>query len=66
MRHKKVFENGQGIVEYILITALVALAAMTVFRTFRTDVSEAYRKAGRALVDGVDESLSNPGSQSSE
>lgn len=58
MAFKRVlFEKGQGIVEYILVTALVALAAMAIFRTFRSDVGEAYRKAGAALVEGVDESL---------
>lgn len=60
-KSRKVFDKGQGIVEYILITALVALAAMAMFRTFRSDIKEAYQKAGTALVQGVDDSL-NPGS----
>ena len=46
-------EKGQGIVEYILVTALAALAAVAVFRTFREDVKEAYRRAGQTLVQGV-------------
>lgn len=54
---RMLFEKGQGIVEYILITALVALAAMAMFRTFRSDIQEAYKKAGTALVQGVEDSL---------
>jgi Flp pilus assembly pilin Flp len=51
--------QGQGIVEYILITALVALASIAVFRTFRTDISQAYRRAGEALVQGVEDGVSS-------
>ena len=51
------FHKGQGIVEYILITALVSLAAMAIFRTFRADIQEAYDKAGKALIQTVDEGL---------
>lgn len=46
--------KGQGIVEYILVTGLVALAAIAIFRTFRGDLEEAYRKAGETLVQSVD------------
>lgn len=56
------FENGQGIVEYILITALVALAAVSMFRAFREDISSAYQKAGDALVQGVEDSITQPDS----
>jgi Flp pilus assembly pilin Flp len=57
--HKK----GQGIVEYILITALVALAAVAMFKAFREDVRTAYKKAGESLIQGVEESVtSEPGS----
>ena len=49
---------GQGIVEYVLVTALVALAAVSIFRTFRDDLRTAYRRAGEALVQGVEDSLS--------
>ena len=59
MMKKRVFvAKGQGIVEYILITALVTLVAVAVFRTFREHGKEAYRKAGKALVQGVSESAS--------
>ena len=51
-------QHGKGIVEYILITALVALAAVAMFKTFREDVRTAYKKAGEALVQGVEESVS--------
>lgn len=58
VKSKRLFENGQGIVEYILVTALVALAATAVFRTFRTDLQKAYEKAGDALVAGVESGVS--------
>ena len=62
-KKRVLFDKGQGIVEYILVTALVALAAITMFRTFRADVQEAYQKAGSALVQGVEDSVSlNSGS----
>jgi len=48
-------DTGQGIVEYILVTAVVALAALGIFRAFRADVKEAYQKAGSALVQGVED-----------
>lgn len=59
MRIKKnSYQAGQGIVEYILITALTALATIAIFRSFRADVSTAYKKAGEALIRGVDEGAS--------
>ena len=59
MRSLKTHDHkGQGIVEYILITALTALATVAIFRAFRSDVSLAYKKAGEALVRGVDEGVS--------
>ena len=45
--------RGQGIVEYILITALVSLAAVAIFQTFRDDIAEAYRRAGATLLSSV-------------
>jgi Flp pilus assembly pilin Flp len=60
-KKKKVFEKGQGIVEYILITALVSLAAITIFKMFREDVHTAYQKAGQALVQGVTDSVATDG-----
>ena len=51
-------EKGQGVVEYILITALTALATVAIFRAFRSDVSQAYQKAGEALVKGVEDGVS--------
>lgn len=50
------FESGQGLVEYVLITALVVLAAVGIFRSFRKDLQDAYRQAGQQLVQGVGES----------
>ena len=45
--------RGQGVVEYILITALVSLAAVAIFQAFRDDVAEAYRRAGDTLLASV-------------
>ena len=57
-KRSKLSRRGQGIVEYVLVTALVSLAAIAMFRAFRDDLSNAYRRAGEALVQGVDDSLS--------
>ncbi len=57
-RDKHVSKRGQGIVEYVLITALVALAAVSIFKTFKSDISTAYKKAGEALIQGVEEGSS--------
>lgn len=54
-RNKK--QTGQSVVEYILVTAFVALAAIAIFRGFRADLSEAYEKAGEALLRGVNQGL---------
>ncbi len=61
MRFKKKTEQGSGIVEYILITALTALATVAIFRTFRSDVTVAYEKAGDALVKGVEDGIADGG-----
>lgn len=63
-RRRKNQYRAQGIVEYVLITAMVALATITIFKTFRADLTTAYKKAGDALIQSVEESLT--GSQSSE
>jgi Flp pilus assembly pilin Flp len=55
--------SGQGIVEYILITALVALAMVAVFKAFRADVSRAYQTAGQALVQGVQDGVASDPAQ---
>lgn len=59
LNKRTVFESGQGLVEYVLITALVVLAAAGIFRSFRKDLQEAYRKAGQQLVQGVNEPASS-------
>jgi Flp pilus assembly pilin Flp len=51
--------KGQGVVEYILITAFVALATISIFKAFRENLRQAYQKAGDILVSGVEESLNN-------
>ncbi|MBV9080922.1 MAG: hypothetical protein JO102_07380 [Elusimicrobia bacterium] len=54
MRNRK---RGSGVVEYILITALVSLAAVAIFKTFRTDVAEAYQRTGETLLNSVQEDV---------
>jgi len=56
--------RGSGVVEYVLITAFVALATIAVFKTFRSDITEAYKKAGQALVKGVEEGSSTSSGKS--
>ena len=51
--------RGNAVVEYILITALTAIATIAIFRAFRSDVSQAYKKAGEAMIQGVEEGVSN-------
>jgi|GEM_PF-5797338 len=64
MRLKKLFfTSGHGIVEYILVTVMVSLAAIAIFRAFRADLQKAYQKAGETLVHSVDDGLKeSPGS----
>jgi Flp pilus assembly pilin Flp len=42
-------EEGQGMVEYVLIIALVALAATAGMRTFASAVNSAFGKVGSLL-----------------
>jgi Flp pilus assembly pilin Flp len=42
-------EGGQGMVEYVLIIALVALAVTAGMRTFATAVNSAFSKVGSLL-----------------
>lgn len=58
LRNKLQARRGQAVVEYILLTALTALATIAIFRVFRGDIATAYKKAGQALVNGVDEGVS--------
>jgi len=60
LRNKKSSIRGQGVVEYILVTAFVALAAIGIFKAFRENLSQAYKKAGEILVSGVEQSLTDP------
>ena len=53
--HRRKKTLGQGVVEYVLITALVSLAAVAIFRSFKDDVAEAYRRAGATLLASVDD-----------
>lgn len=52
-------QKANAVVEYVLITALTALATVAIFRAFRADVTTAYKKAGEALVRGVEEGTSD-------
>lgn len=59
----KQIQRGSGIVEYVLITAFVAIVTVAVFKTFRADVTEAYKKAGQTLLQGVQDTSSSPSSE---
>ena len=50
---RKFFNKAQGLVEYIVITAMVAIAGITILRVFRDDLKEAYTSVGQAIVSGV-------------
>lgn len=52
--------RGQGVVEYILITALISLAAVAIFKSFRDDIAEAYRRAGTTLLASFDDGGAPP------
>lgn len=56
--NQKKSTSGSGIVEYVLITAFVAIVTVAVFKTFRADVTTAYKKAGESLLAGVQETSS--------
>ena len=57
---RKQRSRGQGVVEYILITALISLAAVAIFRGFRDDIAEAYRRAGATLLASFDDGGAPP------
>ena len=61
MNRRSKQQAGQGVVEYVLVTALVALSAVAIFRTFREDLRTAYGRAGEALVQGVSDSVAETG-----
>jgi pilus assembly protein Flp/PilA len=42
-------ESGQGLIEYVLILALVALAATAGMKTLATDINSAFTEVGTLL-----------------
>lgn len=42
-------DEGQGLVEYVLIIALVAFAAVTGMKSFATSINSAFSKVGTYL-----------------
>jgi Flp pilus assembly pilin Flp len=40
----------------------MAIAMIAVFKSFRADIATAYKKAGQAIVQGIDDSASGGGS----
>lgn len=60
MMFRKKLSRGQGVVEYVLVTALVSLAAVAIFQAFREDLAEAYRRAGDALLASIQDNGAAP------
>jgi len=46
-------ESGQGLVEYIVIIALIAIGMFVVLRTFRGRVGNVYNEVGERLETEV-------------
>ena len=46
-------ESGQGLVEYIIIIALIAIGMFVVLRAFRGRVGNVYNNVGQALESSV-------------
>ena len=46
-------EAGQGLVEYVLIIAIVAFAAVTAMGTMANDVNNAFSKVGSLLSSAI-------------
>jgi len=42
-------ESGQGLIEYVLILALIALAAVTSMQTLASDINNAFSKVASML-----------------
>lgn len=42
-------ESGQGLVEYVLIIAVVALGVILALGFFRTRIGESFKRAGQTL-----------------
>ena len=46
-------ENGQGMVEYILIVALIAVAAIVMVRLFGTKISQAFQRQATTVENNT-------------
>lgn len=46
-------ENGQDLVEYALVVALIALGATTAMKTLATDISTAFTNIGTTLTTSI-------------
>ena len=52
--------RGQGLVEFVLVTALAATATVAVFRLFRQDLNTAYERVGDLLIESAAEGTTPP------
>jgi pilus assembly protein Flp/PilA len=46
-------EEGQDLVEYALIVALISLAAITGMKTLATDINNAFNSVGNTLNNSI-------------
>jgi len=46
-------ENGQDLIEYALVVALIAFAAVAGMNTVATNINEAFTKVGSKLVSAI-------------
>ena len=69
MRNKRISEQGQGMTEYIIIVALVAIAAIAVYAFFGEDIrdqmagisSELSGKTATTNIDNAQTAATNAG-----
>ena len=53
LRHALMREEGQDLVEYALVVALIALAATAGMNTLATDISNAFSSLGTTVTTNI-------------
>jgi pilus assembly protein Flp/PilA len=59
MRNLSKKKKGQGMTEYILIIALIAIVVIGAVRLFGGKVKDGFRETGNKIGTDIDSSLSN-------